>query len=60
MLEIFEVDHPATQTMKTHRISECGVSLLRSVHFIAADLAKEDLVALHSETTRQHSSPGSG
>jgi methyltransferase (TIGR00027 family) len=44
VLEIFEVDHPATQTMKTHRISECGISLPQSVHFIAADLAKEDLV----------------
>jgi methyltransferase (TIGR00027 family) len=44
VLEIFEVDHPATQTMKTLRISECGISLPQSVHFIAADLAKEDLV----------------
>jgi methyltransferase (TIGR00027 family) len=44
VLEIFEVDHPATQTMKTHRISECGISLPQSVHFIAADLANEDLV----------------
>ncbi len=43
VLEIFEVDHPATQTMKTRRISECGISLPQSVHFIAADLAKEDL-----------------
>jgi methyltransferase (TIGR00027 family) len=42
-LEIFEVDHPATQAMKISRISECGISLPQSVHFIAADLAKEDL-----------------
>jgi methyltransferase (TIGR00027 family) len=43
-LEIFEIDHPATQSMKIQRIRECGISLPRSVHFIAADLAKEDLV----------------
>ena len=43
-LEIFEIDHPATQTMKIQRIRECGTSLPQSVHFIAADLAKEDLV----------------
>jgi methyltransferase (TIGR00027 family) len=43
-LAIFEIDHPATQTMKIQRINECGISLPQSVHFIAADLAKEDLV----------------
>jgi O-methyltransferase involved in polyketide biosynthesis len=40
-----KIDHPATQMMKIQRIRECGISLPRSVHFIAADLAKEDLVA---------------
>ncbi len=30
--------------MKIHRISECGISLPQSVHVIAADLAKEDLI----------------
>jgi methyltransferase (TIGR00027 family) len=45
-LEIFEVDHPATQTMKIQRIRECGISLPQSVHFIAADLAREDLATV--------------
>jgi methyltransferase (TIGR00027 family) len=45
-LAIFEIDHPATQTMKIQRIKECGISLPPSVHFIAADLAKEDLVTV--------------
>ena len=35
-LAIFEIDHPATQTMKIQRIKECGISLPQSVHFIAA------------------------
>lgn len=42
-LEIFEIDHPATQTLKQQSISECGISLPQSVHFVAADLANEDL-----------------
>lgn len=41
-MKIFEIDHPATQAMKVQRIKECGISLSPSVHFIAADLAKED------------------
>lgn len=44
-LTIFEIDHPATQTMKIQRIKECGMSLPPSVHFNAADLANEDLAS---------------
>ena len=44
-LEIFEIDHPATQTLKVQRIGECGVALPPSVHFIAADLGSESLSA---------------
>lgn len=54
-LEIFEIDHPATQTMKIERIRECGVRLPQSVHFIAADLAREDLgTALARSPFRRH------
>ena len=42
-LEIFEIDHPATQTLKLQRIEACGVALPKSAHFIAADLAREDV-----------------
>jgi methyltransferase (TIGR00027 family) len=44
-LEIFEIDHPATQTFKIERIGDCGIALPPSVHFVSADLANEDLVA---------------
>ena len=44
-VEIFEIDHPATQTLKLERIKECGVPLPRSVHLVAADLASESLEA---------------
>lgn len=39
-LEIYEIDHPATQGLKVSRIKECGIALPPTVHFIAADLAK--------------------
>ena len=45
-VEIFEIDHPATQTLKLERIKECGIPLPRSVHFIAANLASESLEAV--------------
>jgi methyltransferase (TIGR00027 family) len=45
-LEIFEIDHPATQALKLQRIRECGIALPPSVHFIAADLAGETLAAV--------------
>jgi methyltransferase (TIGR00027 family) len=44
-LEIFEIDHPATQGLKLQRIGELGVQLPPSVHFIAADLASESVAA---------------
>jgi methyltransferase (TIGR00027 family) len=45
-VEIFEIDHPATQALKMQRIKECAVSLPRSVHFVAADLVSETLSAV--------------
>jgi len=49
-LTIFEIDHPATQTMKIQRIKEFGMSLPPSVQFIAADLTNEDLVSVLSRS----------
>lgn len=45
-LKIFEIDHPATQAMKTKRLAECGLALSDSVHFLAADLSRESLDAV--------------
>ena len=50
-LTIFEIDHPATQTMKIQRIKELGISLPSSVQFIAADLVQEDLVSAIARST---------
>ena len=42
-LEIFEIDHPATQAIKKLRLAELGVKNDDKVHFIAADLGKETI-----------------
>jgi len=53
-LEIFEVDHPATQGLKIQRIRELGISLPDSVHFIASDLAKESVAVALSRSSFRH------
>jgi methyltransferase (TIGR00027 family) len=50
-LEIFEIDHPATQGLKTQRIRELGISLPDSVHFVASDLAKESVATALSRSS---------
>jgi methyltransferase (TIGR00027 family) len=56
-LEIFEIDHPATQTLKIQRIGECGIALPPSVHFIAADLASETLSAALARSSFRSDQP---
>ena len=38
-VEIFEVDHPATQDFKVARLTGCGVSMPAGVHLVAVDLS---------------------
>ena len=42
-VDIFEVDHPATQELKRQRLRECGVPLPRALHLVPADLSHERL-----------------
>jgi methyltransferase (TIGR00027 family) len=56
-LEIIEIDHPATQSFKIQRIKECGISLPQSVHFVAADLANEDLAAVLARSSFRKNEP---
>jgi methyltransferase (TIGR00027 family) len=44
-LQIYEIDHPATQALKRQRLRDCGIAPPASVHFLAADLAEEGLAA---------------
>ena len=42
-LQVFEVDHPATQTAKANRIGALGWEIPASLHFVAFDFAGEGL-----------------
>lgn len=44
-LDIYEVDHPATQPLKRQRLASCGVPPSASAHFVEADLSAESLGA---------------
>jgi methyltransferase (TIGR00027 family) len=42
-LRVFEVDHPATQEWKRHRLAEAGVPLPPSLAFVAVDFERQTL-----------------
>jgi methyltransferase (TIGR00027 family) len=43
-LEVSEVDHPATQSFKLHRLAELGWGHPAKLHFIPIDFTKENLI----------------
>jgi len=43
-LEVFEVDHPATQEFKLHRLADLGWKHPAKLHFIPIDFTKESLI----------------
>jgi len=45
-IEIFEIDHPATQAMKRERLAACRVVVPPNVRFVPADLSEESLAAV--------------
>jgi methyltransferase (TIGR00027 family) len=49
-LEIFEVDHPATQALKRQRLEDCETDTDEHLHFVAADLGEENLHTALSRT----------
>src|SRR5262249_2592169 len=50
-LQIFEIDFPATQSLKLERIAACGVGVSDSVHFLAADLSEVSVAAALSRSS---------
>jgi methyltransferase (TIGR00027 family) len=56
-VEIFEIDHPATQSFKKERLAECAIFLPGSVHFLSADLAKESLDTVLSRSAFRSNEP---
>jgi methyltransferase (TIGR00027 family) len=45
-IEVFEIDHPATQAMKRRRLEACGAAIPPNVRFVPADLATEPLASV--------------
>ena len=56
-IDVYEVDHPATQSLKTHQLAACGVSGDKRHHFIPADLGEEDLGAALSRSSYDGARP---
>src|SRR5262245_56628499 len=42
-VDIFEIDHPATQELKRQRLRGLGVPLPDTLHFVPADLSEEQI-----------------
>lgn len=42
-VEVFEVDHPATQGLKRERLTAAGLTPPANLHFVSADLESEEL-----------------
>jgi len=49
-LEIFELDHPATQAMKRERLALAGLVPPANLHFVAVDLEEESIGAALTRT----------
>lgn len=43
-VSVFEIDHPASQEWKRHRLEELGVQIPENVHFVPVDFETENLV----------------
>jgi methyltransferase (TIGR00027 family) len=56
-IEVFEVDHPATQEFKRRRLRDCQVPLPERLHFVAADLSLEGLDAALARSSFRRDQP---
>jgi methyltransferase (TIGR00027 family) len=56
-VEVFEIDHPATQDLKRQRLRECDVPLPRTLHFIPADLSQEKIGDALARSTFRSTDP---
>lgn len=50
-LQVYEIDHPATQNFKLQRLSELKWEIPTQTHFVSADLTKEKLVDALARTS---------
>lgn len=54
---VFEVDHPATQTLKRQRLADCGITPPSTLHFLPADLSNESLCAVLARSSFRPGEP---
>lgn len=56
-VDVFEIDHPATQELKRQRLRECNVSLPGRLHFVPADLSQEEIYEALARSTFRSTDP---
>ena len=56
-LEVFEIDHPATQSLKLRQLKECSIAAPAATHFIAADLGAEGIGAALARSSFRSDAP---
>jgi methyltransferase (TIGR00027 family) len=56
-VSVFEIDRPRTQALKRRQIEQCRDTVPRLLHFIEADLAKDDLVETLSRSAYRTDAP---
>lgn len=56
-LQVFEVDHPATQGFKRNRISQLGWELPKNLHFIPVDFTEDSLAAALTRSSYDPKTP---
>lgn len=49
-LQVFELDHPGTQSLKRKRLADAGLVTPAHLHFVAADLERESVAAALERT----------
>ena len=56
-IEVFEVDHPATQELKRRRLEAAGISHQPNLHFVQADFEAENLADALGKSAYRSSDP---
>lgn len=56
-IDIYEIDHPATQELKLRRLAACNIAAPSTTHFVAADLGEEDLRSVLARSTLRMDAP---
>ncbi len=49
-LQIFELDHPGTQSLKRDRLAQAGLAVPVDLHFVATDLERQSVAAALART----------